>query len=175
MEHLVCWPFPVLNYMPGHFKILCLICITKKSMANFWCTLKLANQDPCLKTCFLLIWTVIFLLSYCFSLYLIVLWYSVFVTTAANAHEHSYACYFDGKRGTYLGDVYSVMWMEDSEQEDLTHETLFRQFSIVRTQTNTSHVQVWTSSFALSELLLILDLLMISHRNTATSKSASLK
>lgn len=66
---------------------------------------------------------------------------NVFVTTAANAHEHSYACYFDGKRGTYLGDVYSVMWMEDSEKEDLSRETLFRQFSIVRTQTNTSHVQ----------------------------------
>lgn len=66
---------------------------------------------------------------------------NAFVTTAANAHEHSYACYFDEKRGTYLGDVYSVLWMEDSEAEDLTQETLFRQFSIVRTQTNTSHVQ----------------------------------
>ena len=33
------------------------------------------------------------------------------------------------------------MWMEDSEKEDLTKETLFRQFSIVRKETNTSHVQ----------------------------------
>ena len=34
------------------------------------------------------------------------------------------------------------MWMEDSEKEDLTKETLFRQFAIVRKETNTSHVQV---------------------------------
>jgi legumain len=34
------------------------------------------------------------------------------------------------------------MWMEDSEKEDLTQETLFRQFAIVRKETNTSHVQV---------------------------------
>ena len=71
-----------------------------------------------------------------------ILFFLVFVTTAANAHEHSYACYFDSERDTYLGDVYSVMWMEDSEKEDLTQETLFRQFAIVRKETNTSHVQV---------------------------------
>lgn len=64
------------------------------------------------------------------------------MTTAANAHEHSFACYYDSARDTYLGDVYSVMWMEDSEKEDLTKETLFRQFAIVRKETNTSHVQV---------------------------------
>ncbi|KAI9561023.1 hypothetical protein GHT06_011979 [Daphnia sinensis] len=66
---------------------------------------------------------------------------NIFVTTAANAHEHSFACYFDSNRDTYLGDVYSVTWMQDSEKEDLTKETLFRQFSIVRKETNTSHVQ----------------------------------
>lgn len=40
---------------------------------------------------------------------------SVYATTAANGHESSYACYFDDKRGTYLGDLYSVNWMEDSD------------------------------------------------------------
>ena len=40
----------------------------------------------------------------------------VFATTAANARESSYACYWDGKRQTYLGDVYSVKWMEDSDK-----------------------------------------------------------
>lgn len=64
------------------------------------------------------------------------------MTTAANAHEHSYACYYDEERGTYLGDLYSVMWMEDSEMKDLAKETLFQQFSIVRKETNLSHVQV---------------------------------
>jgi len=65
----------------------------------------------------------------------------VFVTTAANSHEHSFACYYDKQRNTYLGDVYSVMWMEDSEAENLKQETLFKQFSIVRKETTTSHVQ----------------------------------
>jgi len=40
----------------------------------------------------------------------------VWATTAANAHESSYACYYDRKRQTYLGDVYSVKWMEDSDK-----------------------------------------------------------
>ena len=40
---------------------------------------------------------------------------SVYATTAANPHESSYACYYDQKRGVYLGDVYSVKWMENSD------------------------------------------------------------
>ncbi|KAM9842618.1 legumain isoform 1-T2 [Aulostomus maculatus] len=65
----------------------------------------------------------------------------VYATTAANPHESSYACYYDEKRDTYLGDWYSVNWMEDSDMEDLTKETLLKQFKIVRSHTNTSHVQ----------------------------------
>uniref|UniRef100_A0A3Q1GBA6 legumain n=1 Tax=Acanthochromis polyacanthus TaxID=80966 RepID=A0A3Q1GBA6_9TELE len=65
----------------------------------------------------------------------------VYATTAANPHESSYACYYDEKRDTYLGDWYSVNWMEDSDVEDLTKETLLKQFKIVRSHTNTSHVQ----------------------------------
>jgi len=34
------------------------------------------------------------------------------------------------------------MWMQDSEKEDLAKETLFKQFSIVRKETTTSHAQV---------------------------------
>ncbi|XP_046902635.1 legumain [Hypomesus transpacificus] len=64
----------------------------------------------------------------------------VYATTAANSHESSYACYYDEKRDTYLGDWYSVNWMEDSDLEDLTKETLMKQFKIVRSHTNTSHV-----------------------------------
>ena len=40
----------------------------------------------------------------------------VYVTTAANGDESSYACYFDNKLGTYLGDVYSIKWMENTDQ-----------------------------------------------------------
>ncbi|XP_078090375.1 legumain isoform X2 [Mustelus asterias] len=66
---------------------------------------------------------------------------NVFATTAANENESSYACYYDQERDTYLGDVYSVVWMEDSDQEDLKKESLHKQFRIVKRRTNTSHVQ----------------------------------
>ncbi|XP_059178979.1 legumain-like [Physella acuta] len=65
---------------------------------------------------------------------------NVFVTTAANPDESSYACYYDERRQTYLGDVYSVFWMEDSDVEDLSQETLQSQFKLVKKETNTSHV-----------------------------------
>ncbi|GFX86415.1 hypothetical protein TNCV_2563041 [Trichonephila clavipes] len=45
-------------------------------------------------------------------------------TTSANSKEFSYACYLNDKRDTYLGDSYSVHWMEDSDQEVQTTETL---------------------------------------------------
>ncbi|KAL0969440.1 hypothetical protein UPYG_G00227400 [Umbra pygmaea] len=64
----------------------------------------------------------------------------VYATTAANSQESSYACYYDEKRDTYLGDWYSVNWMEDSDVEDLTKETLLKQFKLVKQHTNTSHV-----------------------------------
>lgn len=40
---------------------------------------------------------------------------AVYATTASNPDESSYACYYDNKRQTYLGDVYSVNWLEDSD------------------------------------------------------------
>lgn len=36
----------------------------------------------------------------------------IFATSASNATTSSYACYFDAERKTYLGDVYSVKWLE---------------------------------------------------------------
>jgi len=41
---------------------------------------------------------------------------AVFAVTAADPFESSYACYYDSTRQTYLGDVFSVMWMQDSEK-----------------------------------------------------------
>jgi len=61
----------------------------------------------------------------------------VFATTAANPDESSYACYFDAERGTYLGDEYSVAWMEDAESRDVQDETLQQQFEQVRNKTVT--------------------------------------
>jgi len=65
---------------------------------------------------------------------------NVYGTTASNAEESSYACYYDAKRETYLGDVYSVNWMEDSDAEDIDKESLFTQFQVTKKNTNTSHV-----------------------------------
>lgn len=66
---------------------------------------------------------------------------NIFATTAANGEESSYACYWDDERGTYLGDLYSVNWMEDSDiHRSLKTETLAQQFRKVKKETNTSHV-----------------------------------
>ena len=37
---------------------------------------------------------------------------NVFATTAANESTSSYACYYDRALRTYLGDVYSIKWLE---------------------------------------------------------------
>ncbi|CAF0994550.1 unnamed protein product [Rotaria sp. Silwood1] len=65
---------------------------------------------------------------------------NIYATTASNAEESSYACYYDDKRQTYLGDVYSVVWMEDSDVEQIDLETLYQQFLVTQKNTNTSHV-----------------------------------
>jgi len=65
---------------------------------------------------------------------------NVFATTASNATTSSYACYFDKARKTFLGDVYSIKWLEDSDKENLQKETLETQFKIVKKETNTSTV-----------------------------------
>lgn len=65
---------------------------------------------------------------------------NVFATTAANGEESSYACYYDRERNTYLGDVYSVMWLQNSDKADFNVETLEQQFEKVKEETNTSHV-----------------------------------
>lgn len=63
---------------------------------------------------------------------------NIFATTASTPDTSSYACYYDSKRGTYLGDVYSVNWMEDSDVKDISKETLQDQFELVKRETNTS-------------------------------------
>jgi len=65
---------------------------------------------------------------------------NIYATTASNAEESSYACYYDAKRQTYLGDLYSVNWMEDSDAEDIKKESLFKQFQVTKQKTNESHV-----------------------------------
>jgi len=65
----------------------------------------------------------------------------IYATTASNAEESSYACYYDEKRHAYLGDLYSVNFLENTETVDLKGESLEQQFKIVQNKTNLSHVQ----------------------------------
>ena len=44
-----------------------------------------------------------------------IFFFLVYATTSANPSEPSHACYPDKKRRTYLGDYYSVKWMENSD------------------------------------------------------------
>jgi legumain len=65
---------------------------------------------------------------------------NIYASTASNRDESSYACYYDDTLGTYLGDVYSVVWMEDSDVENIARESLYEQYLITKASTNTSHV-----------------------------------
>jgi len=65
---------------------------------------------------------------------------NIYATTASDPSTSSYACYYDSYRNTYLGDVYSVNWMEDSDKGNLHTEAVGKQFDIVKAETNTSVV-----------------------------------
>jgi len=64
--------------------------------------------------------------------------------TAANAHESSYACTYSEIYGTYLGDCWSLNWMNDTDAcVDLSKETVGEQYLAVKADTNTSHVSIY--------------------------------
>lgn len=65
---------------------------------------------------------------------------NVMALTAANGSTSSYACYYDEKRRTYLGDLFSVKWMEDSDLGFVMAESLMDQFHTVRAEVNLSQV-----------------------------------
>ncbi|XP_024996632.1 vacuolar-processing enzyme-like, partial [Cynara cardunculus var. scolymus] len=67
---------------------------------------------------------------------------NIYVTTASNANESSWATYCPSmdpppppEYDTCLGDLYSISWLEDSDSEDLSTETLEVQYSKVKTRT----------------------------------------
>ncbi|GJP50900.1 hypothetical protein CLOM_g10053 [Closterium sp. NIES-68] len=67
----------------------------------------------------------------------------IYATTAANAEESSWGTYCPGMNPpppieyeTCLGDLYSVAWMEDSDVNDLTQETLYEQYLLVKDRTS---------------------------------------
>jgi legumain len=68
---------------------------------------------------------------------------NIYVSTASNAEESSWASYCPGsdpappsEYNTCLGDLYSVAWMEDSESHNLNKETLNQQYKIVKDRTS---------------------------------------
>jgi len=65
---------------------------------------------------------------------------NVMALTAANGSTSSYACYYDKSRRTYLGDLFSVKWMEDSDVGFVMAETLMDQYHTVKAEVNLSQV-----------------------------------
>jgi legumain len=57
---------------------------------------------------------------------------SIWATNAATAYQSSYAFYYDDARATYLGDEYSIHWMEDSDVENLNTYSLKSQFVLLQ-------------------------------------------
>ncbi|ESQ50287.1 hypothetical protein EUTSA_v10001970mg [Eutrema salsugineum] len=74
---------------------------------------------------------------------------NIYATTASNAEESSWGTYCPGDDSsppkeyeTCLGDLYSVSWMEDSDQHNLQTESLHQQYELVKKRTagsNTSY------------------------------------
>merc|ERR1711959_460734 len=74
----------------------------------------------------------------------------VYALSASGPSESSWGTYcgsdamVDGKSiGSCLGDLFSVNWMEDSDVEDLTSESLKDQAGVVTTKTDKSKVMQW--------------------------------
>ncbi|CAI4225174.1 unnamed protein product [Auanema sp. JU1783] len=66
---------------------------------------------------------------------------NIYAITAANGHESSWGTYCENDMGLpCLGDLFSVNWMIDSDDEDLNVETLQQQFELVKAKTTKSHV-----------------------------------
>lgn len=65
----------------------------------------------------------------------------IYAVTASTPNEPSYACCYDNNLQVYLGDFFSVNWLENADSyENDVFETLNMEFNIVQSKTNTSHV-----------------------------------
>merc|ERR1719219_424052 len=65
---------------------------------------------------------------------------NVFATTASNSHKPSKAYMWNDKRNTYLADVYSIKWMQDSDHNNIQEESLDTQYMVVKRETTKSPV-----------------------------------
>merc|ERR1711874_839664 len=64
----------------------------------------------------------------------------VFATTASNSKKPSMAYMWDSKRQTYLADMYSIKWMQNSDQNNIQEEALDTQYRVVKRETTLSPV-----------------------------------
>lgn len=85
---------------------------------------------------------------------------NIYATTAANAIESSwgYYCYPDDvvngvHIGSCLGDLYSIIWMENSDESQVCTETISEQFDVVKTKTTKSHVMEYGDKSIKSEVV----------------------
>ena len=71
---------------------------------------------------------------------------SVLAVTAANSTEPSFACFYDEHLKTFIADIFSFSWMENSEMMNHDSESLLQQIQYVILQTsNYSHASVYGS------------------------------
>lgn len=75
---------------------------------------------------------------------------NVAAMTASNASLSSWAAYCSPEDtvngveiGSCLGDAFSVNWMEDTEEETISSETMQRQYNLVKTLTTQSPVEIF--------------------------------
>lgn len=73
---------------------------------------------------------------------------NIWAITAANPQESSYAYYYDSTIGTYLGDEFSVRWLEDAEAEVLSSASFSveKQYELVKNAVKESHVMKYGES-----------------------------
>lgn len=65
----------------------------------------------------------------------------IYGATASTPDQSSYACYYSESRQTYLGDLWSVSWIEDSEANMTKGETLIEQWLVAKARTTESNAQ----------------------------------
>jgi len=69
--------------------------------------------------------------------------HNVWAITAANTHESSYAAFYDRRRRTFLADEFSANFMKDTESHNPSLESLYEQFSNIKSKTHNSHVMMY--------------------------------
>ena len=59
----------------------------------------------------------------------------IFAVTASNSTAPSFACFYDEKLDTFLGDAFSVSWMQNADSENIEKETIEEQMEKIANST----------------------------------------